>query len=240
MHSLFQDVRFEFRQLIRKPGFTVVAVLTLALGAGANALMFTVIDSVLLRPLPYPDSRRLVAITSVQAGVERASFSLPNFLDIRAQSQSFSAMAAYHQKSVSLRLPSGEPVHSAGVAVSTSLFDVLQVRPMLGRSFAPGEDQIGRTCSVLLNAQFWREHLSGDAHVLGRNLTIDGQVCTISGVMPDGFAFPSHDGEFWVPLQPAPGIVHRGSNFLDVIARLKPTTTLAAAQTGLKVIAKRI
>ena len=149
-------------------------------------------------------------------------------------------MAAYEQMSVSLRLPSGEPVHSAGAAASTDLFHVLGVRPMLGRSFSRGQDQRGKGCSVVLSAEFWREHLSGDPHILGQNLTVDGTACSISGVMPDGFAFPSDDDAFWIPLQLAPDAMNRGANFLNIIARLKSGVTLAVAQTELKVIARRL
>lgn len=225
---------------MRKPGFAVIAILTLALGAGANALMFTVIDAVLLRPLPYPGSHQLVHIESAQADGNGGSTSLPNFLDLRAQSRSFSAMAAYHEKSASLRLPGGEPVHSAGVAASTTLFDVLRVHPMFGRAFSAGQDQTGKPCSVLFSAEFWREHLSGDPRVIGQNLTVDGQACSISGVMPDGFAFPSRDDDFWIPLQPAPDTTRRGADFLSVIARLKSGVTLDAARTELKLIARRL
>ncbi len=235
----FQDVSFEIRQLKRNPGFTAVVIFTLALGAGANALMFTVIDSVLLQPLPYPDSRRLVSIESIQPDGGRGSTSLPNFLDMRTQSRSFSAMAAYEEKSVSLRLPGGEPVHSAGGVVSANIFDVLRVDPMLGRAFSAGQDEAGKACNVVLSAEFWREHLSGDPRVLAQNLTVDGKACSISGVMPDGFALPSRDDEFWIPLQPTPDDM-RGASFLDLIARLKPGVTLAVAQTELRVIARRL
>ncbi len=116
------DLRFALRTLRRAPGFTSIAMLTLALGAGANALMFTVIDSVLLRPLPYPDSRQLVYIDSAQADGNHGSTSLPNFLDMRRQSRSFSAIAGYEEESASLRLPDGEPVHSAGSSRKRSSF----------------------------------------------------------------------------------------------------------------------
>ncbi|MBV9295747.1 MAG: ABC transporter permease [Acidobacteriaceae bacterium] len=240
LDHFFQDVHFEIRQLKRNPGFTTVVILTLALGAGANALMFTVIDSVLLRPLPYPESHQLVYVDSIQADGSHGSTSLPNFLDMRAQSRSFSAMAAYEEKSVSLRLPSGEPVHSTGVVASANLLDVLRVHPMLGRSFSAEQDQAVKVCSVVLSAEFWREHLSADPRVLGQNLAVDGKACSISGVMPDSFTFPSRDDEFWIPLQPAPDAMNRGASFLHVIARLKSGVTLAVAQTELKVIARRL
>lgn len=236
----FRDLRFEIRQLRRKPGFTAVAILTLAFGAGANALMFTVIDSVILRPLPYPASDQLVFLDTTYTNGTHGSTSLPNFLDTLTQTRSFSTIAAYQEKSVSLRLPGGDPVHSAGVAASASFFDVLEVRPMLGRTFLRGQDQPGKPCGVVLSAEFWREHLSRDPRVLGQNLTVDGQACAISGVMPDGFAFPSRDEEFWIPLQPTAQSMQRGANFLDVIARLKSNVTLVAAQNELNVIAKRL
>ncbi len=234
------DLRFALRMLRRAPGFAAIAILTLALGAGVNALMFTVIDSVLLRPLPYPDSAQLVSIDSVRAGSDRGSISLPNFLDIRRQSRLFSKMAAYEENSASLRLPSGEPLHSSGAAASPNLFEVLRVRPMLGSPFPAEEDHAGEACSVVLSADFWREHLSSDPRAIGQSLTVDGKSCSISGVMPDGFAFPARDSEFWIPLQPAPDAANRGASFLEIIGRLKPGVTLAAAQTELKVIASRL
>lgn len=240
LDDTLSDLRFAIRSLRRSPGFAVVAILTLALGAGANALMFTVIDSVLLRPLPYPDSSQLVSIDSVHADNGRGSTSLPNFLDIQKQSRSFAGIAAYEEKSASLRLPNGDAVHSSGAVTSTNLFGVLRVRPMLGHSFGNGEDQAGKPCGVILSAEFWREHFSGDPRALGESLAVDGKACSISGVMPDGFAFPSRDTEFWIPLQPAPDAMSRGANFLDVIARLKTGVTLGAAQTELKLIASRL
>lgn len=240
LERFLQDLRFAVRMLRKNAIFSMVAITTLALGAGANALMFTIIDSVLLRPLPYPDSQQLLALDSVFANGSHGSTSLPNFLDIRAQNRSFSAMAAYQEESVSLRLPDGEPIHSAGVAASANLFDVLGVHPMLGHSFAAAQDQPGKPCSIIVSAEFWRRYFSSDPHVLGRNLAVDGRACAISGVMPDGFSFPSLDDEFWIALQPTPDTMQRGLNLLDVIARLEPGVTLAAAHTELNVIARRL
>ena len=240
MQSILLDLRFCFRQLARKPGFTAIAIFTLALGTGANALMFAVVDTVLLRPLPYPESHQLVDIASTQPDGGRSSTSLPNFLDVRVQSSSFSTMAAYFEKSASVRLPSGEPIHSAGAAASSTLFDVLQVPPMIGRAFSRGQDQPGRPCSVVLSARFWRKYLSGDAGVVGKHLTIDGQICAVSGVMPEGFSFPAPEDDFWIALQPAADTVTRGADFLDIVGRLKPGVTLSAAKTELNVIARRL
>jgi putative ABC transport system permease protein len=240
LERLLQDFRFALRMLRKNAVFSIVAIATLALGAGANALMFTVIDSVLLRPLPYKNSRELVFINTTYTNGYRGSTSLPNFVDMRAQNQSFSAMAAYQEKSVSLRLQGGEPIHSSGAAVSANLFDVLAVYPMLGPGFLAGQDQPGKPCTVVLSAGFWREHFSRNSRAIGQNLTVDGQACTISGVMADGFAFPSRNDDFWIPLQPTAASVHRGMNFLDVIARLKSGVGVAVAQTELTVIAQRL
>lgn len=237
---LLQDLHFAVRMLRKDTTFTMVAIATLALGAGANALMFTVIDSVLVRPLPYPDSQRLADLDSIFASGSHGSTSLPNFLDIRAQSRSFSAVAAYQEKSVSLRLHDGEPIHSSGVAASANLFDLLGIRPMLGHSFAPDQDQPGKPCSVIVSAEFWREHFAADPRALGQNLAVDGRACAISGVMPDGFSFPSRDDEFWIVLQPTPDTMQRGLDFLNVIARLKPSVPLATARVELNVIARRL
>ena len=240
LERLLQDLRFASRTLRKNAVFSTVAIATLALGAGANALMFTVIDSLLLQPLPYRNSRQLVVIDTTYTNRSRGSTSLPNFLDMRSQSQSFSAIAAHQEKSVSLRLPGEEPVHSSGAAVTANLFDVLAVHPMLGRGFSPGEDQAGKPCTVVLSAGFWREHFAGSSRVIGQHATVDGQPCTISGVMPDGFAFPSRNDDFWIALQPTPLSMHRGMNFLDVIARLKSGVSVAAAQTEVRVIGQRL
>jgi predicted permease len=240
LERFLQDLRFAVRMLRKNMVFSMVAIATLALGAGANALMFTVIDSVLLRPLPYHDSHQLVFIDTTYTNGSRGSTSLPNFLDMRAQIQSFSAMAAYEEKSVSLRLQGAEPIHSSGVAATANLFDVLAVHPMLGRGFSAEQNQPGKPCSIVLSAGFWRDRFSGSSRVVGQNLTVEGQPCTISGVMPDSFAFPARNDDFWIPLQPTPASVHRGMNFLDVIARLKSGIGVGAAQTELKVTAQHL
>src|SRR5919197_191905 len=139
MQSVFQDIRYEIRQLAKKPAFTFVAILILALGAGANALLCTVIDSVLLRPLPYPNAARLVTLQTVQPNGSGGSVSLPNFQDWRARSRSFSGMAAYKQSSLSVQLPHGDPVHASVVTATANLFDVLRIRPLLGSAFAASE-----------------------------------------------------------------------------------------------------
>lgn len=239
MQSVLQDIRFEMRQLLRKPGFTAVAILTLALGAGANALMFTIIDSVLLRPLPYPHADELVSIeTATHRG--SGSTSLPNFLDMRKQSRSFSGMVAYQEISSAIRLPDGQAIPGYGVTASTDFFKVLGIQPMLGTSFPADEDQSGKPCSVVVSAEFWREHLSGDPAALGRTLTMNGRTCSVSGIMPDGFSFPTLNDQFWIPLQPSPAAMSRGADAFSVLARLKSGVALDAARAELEAIARRL
>ncbi len=241
MYSVLQDIRFEARQLMRKPGFTAVAILTLALGAGANALMFTVIDSVLLRPLPYPDADELVSIkTTFPTDRSGSTTSFPDFLDLQKQNHSLVSIAAYKGISSSIQLPGGKAVHAFGVMTSTNLFDVLGIHPMIGHSFPVGEDQPGKPCSVVISAQFWREHLSGDSRALGQTLAVDGKSCTVSGVLPDGFSFHSREDEFWIPIQRNPETMSRGTQSFWLIARLKPGVTLTAAQAELKIVADRL
>jgi putative ABC transport system permease protein len=240
MQTVIQDMRYELRQLLKKPGFTAVAILTFALGAGANALMFTVIDSVLLRPLPFPDAGRLVSLQTVQGQETRGSVSFANFQDWRAQSRSFQALSAYTERSVSLRLPHGEPVHAGAVASTGNLLDVLQVRPMLGPGFPSDVDRRESSCPVLISFNFWRERFAGNSNAIGQHLAVDGVACTVAGVMPAGFAFPKTDVELWLPLRVSEQLADRGADFLSVIGRLTSTATLPSARRELDAIAKRL
>ncbi len=241
MRDLGQDIIYALRQFRRTPGFTATAILTLALGTGANALMFSVIDSVLLRPLPYADASRIIDLSGVDSQGRSSSVSLPNFQDWRAQSRSFSGMAVHQEQSVSLRLPSGEALHTSAVASSASLFDVLGVRPRLGRAFAANEDQAGKPCVAVLSAPLWRESFASDPSVIGKSAAVNGTPCIIVGVMPEGFSFPVRvDRGLWIPLQPTPTLMERGTDFLNAIGRLKPGVTLAVARNELSVIAARL
>jgi predicted permease len=242
MQSIRQDLRYGIRQLRRSPAHTLLAVLILALGAGANALMFSVIDSVLLRPLPYPHARALVDLKTLNPTGEAGSVSLPNFEDWRAQSHSFSAMAAYNLQSSSLRPPNAEPLRVDSIETTANLFDVLGTRPLLGRAFLPGEDKPGKPCVLVLSAKIWADSFGGDAGMIGKTADLNGKPCTIVGVMPRGFSFPQDtDSGMWTTLHPALDLVHqRGVSFLNVIARLRPGTTLSAARSESATIAQRL
>lgn len=241
MRILGQDIVYALRQFRRTPAFTATAVLTLALGIGANALMFSVIDSVLLRPLPYADASRLIALSGLDAQGRDSAVSLPNFLDWRAQSRSFTGMAAYQPRSVSLQYASREPIHIAAIAASASLFDVLGVQPLLGRTFTGAEDQNGKPCVTVLSAGLWRQSFGSDRFIIGNSAVVDGSPCTIVGVMPEGFGFPNaSDQGAWIPLLPTPQLMDRGTNFFEVVGRLRTGVTIETARRELSVILSRL
>ena len=186
--TFFQDARFGARTLIKNPGFTCVAVLTLALGIGANAAIFSVVNAVLLRPLAYKDSQRLV--TLLHDGSDPVS--VANYIDWRDQSRSFEAMAAAEYWSANLT-HAETPEHLLGLRVTQNLLPMLGVQPILGRLFVAGEDQKGVEHEVILSYSLWQRGFSGDRDAVGKTMTLDGQLYTIVGVMPREFKF----APFW-------------------------------------------
>src|ERR1043166_912692 len=192
MRVLSHDLRYSFRALLRRPGFTVVAVLTLALGVGASTAIFSVVNGVLLRPLPYPQPERLVQVweTNTKRGWLGDTVSPQNFEDWQAQSRSFETMSAYEYES--FVLTGGDaPERLIGIKASSAFMDVLGVRPALGRGFLPGEDARGARRVVVLSDRLWRRHFGGRADALGQSVTLDGEPYTVVGVMPAAFSFPS-------------------------------------------------
>lgn len=241
MQTILQDLRYGVRQLRRTPAHTLLAVLILALGAGANAVIFSVIDSVLLRPMHYPNAQALVALNTRNPTGDVGSVSLPNFEDWRAQSHSFSGMAAYSLQSSSLRRPDAEPRRVDSIQATADFFEVVGTQPLLGRTFLPGEDKPGKPCVLVLSAALWAGYFGSDPEIAGKTVDLDAKSCTIVGVMPRGFTFPQdlNDG-VWTTLHPSPDLINRGTNFLDVIARLKPGSSLSAARSELATIAQRL
>ena len=249
IEELLQDVRYAFRMLAKNPGFTAVAVLTLALGIGANTAIFSVVSAVLLRSLPFPAPKELVRVVSVRArenAPDNASF--PDFVDWTAQSHSFSHMATYHTDSFTLTGPQ-QAVHVQGAVVSAELFSVLGVRPILGRTYLPEEDQPGTTgaaFSVILSHALWRGHFGADPGIVGRTIEMDNRSFSVVGVMPAGFQFPIRSApvEFWTTIAvdrlAPPGeksmADQRGAHYLDVIGRLKPEVSPSQAQAELATI----
>lgn len=239
--TLWQDLRYGARMLMKSPGFTAVAIITLALGIGANTTLFSVVNAVLLRPLPYEGSEQLVRLWQTTAGFsDRTRASALNFSDWREQSQSFEAMAAYNDNTAYNLSGAGEPERVAGAPVSASLFSILRVRPVIGREFLAEEDQPGGNKVVILSHGFWQQHFGGESAVLGKTILLNGAPRTIVGVMPRGFGFPKPETALWVPAAMDSKDMGRGNYFLNVIARLKPGVTSAQAQADLDKIAARL
>src|SRR5438270_7665280 len=242
--DLGQDLRFGLRTLIKNPGFTIVAVIALALGIGANSAIFSVVNAILLRPLPYKSPDQLVVLweNATHLGFPKDTPSPANFLDWRQQSSVFEGMSAFAERSFNLT-GAGEPERLEGRRVSANLFDVLGVKPIIGRTFVPQEDQPG-TKVVLLNESLWKRRFGGDPSVIGRALTLNNESYTVVGVLPRSVRLPAFGNwrdQVWVPLAfPAEEAAARGNHFLEVIARLKPGATLQPARAEMETIAARL
>ena len=251
MTNLFQDLRYGFRLLLKNPGFTTVAVLTLALGIGANTAMFSVVNAVLLRSFPYTEPDRLVIVweTQLQLGLPLMYASPPNYGDWREQNSSFEEMAAWTPREFFIT-QSDEPVRVEGAQVAASLFQVLKVSPVTGRTFSPEEDRPGGGQVVLLGYGLWQSRFGGDPSIAGRTIDINNQPHTIVGVMPPDFKFPpgiSLEGtrpapqtQLWLPLARELKGGQRGAHNLTVIARLKPGVSIESARAEMSALAGRL
>lgn len=243
MTNLLADVRYAVRLLAKTPGFTAIAVLTLGLGIGANTAIFSVIDAVLLRPLPYPEPTRLVAVWEAGltgAGGTADSVAPPNFLDWREQSTVFDGLAALTTRSVNLS-GRGDPERLDGLRVTAEFFDVLGVSPMLGRTFETGEDREGDPPVVVLSHGLWMRRYGADPALVGDTVTLDGTPHTVLGVMPRGFFFRDRTVEAWLPMAfTERDRTQRGAHFITVIGRLARTSTLAGARAEMTTIAARL
>ena len=237
-------MRYAIRQLIKSPGFTFVAVLGVALGIGANVALFSVVNSVFLRPLAYPEPDRLVRLssTNLEQNFNRVGFSYPRFLEVQERQQVFShlALSAFNAFTLTGR---GDPEQVVGLYASASLVPTLGVEPLLGRNFTTAEDQPGGEPVVLVSHRFWQRHFNGQASVLGQAITLDGRPHTIIGVLPEAAAsFPLNQFDVWVP-RPAevpylvPSQLNNGGFFFQAIGRLGPGVSLAQARDAMNVIA---
>ena len=242
MNGLIQDARYALRQLRKTPGFTTVAVLTLALGIGANTAIFSVVDAVLLRPLPFRSASRLVVVKPTEPGRrDDIGVSYPAFLDWRSRNHVFEALSAYRTDDFTLTGRS-EPAHVTGAVISANTFSLLGVAPALGRDFTTAEDAPspnGRP--VILSSRLWQERFGSDPNAVGQSVTLSGQQFTVAGVMPAGFQFPvqTEPVDFWTTIAldvESKMATQRGASYLDVIARLKPQVTKLQAQTEMSAI----
>jgi len=188
MAELLQNTRYALRQLRNRPEFATVAVITLALGIGANTALFSIVNGVLFSRLPYPEPERLVTLSESKPNFEYGSISYPNFRDWQKENRAFSALAIYRSTAFSLT-GSGEPIQVSGEFVSGDLFSILGVTPLVGRMFVSGEDEVGRAPVALISAGLWQRKFSSASDILGRTLTLDGRDFTVVGVIPTDFHF---------------------------------------------------
>ncbi len=241
METLWQDIRYGARQLLRSPGFTSVAVLTLALGIGANTAIFSVVNAVLLRPLPFPEPDQLVLITenNLSRGWTSFAVSPANYLDWQRQAQTLQSMASF--RGAGFNVSGGtEPERVIAAQVSASFFNVLGVSPLLGRTFTEEEDRPGHGRVVVLGHGFWQTHFAGDPQIVGKTVLLSGESYEVIGVMPPDFRTPGQT-QVWAPAAfTERQVQQRGSHYINVIARLKPEVSLEQARAELVAVAKRL
>ncbi len=240
--DIWQDLRFGVRMLVKNPGFTVVAVIALALGIGANSAIFSVVNTILLRPLPYKDPDGLVMVweDDTKHGYPRDTPAAANYIDWRNQNQVFEGMAAIADMSFNLT-GVGEPERVDGVRASANLFPLLGVEPQLGRTFSTEEDQPGGPHVVVMSHGLWQRRFGADVKIIGQPISLNGESFTVVGVMPPQFKFPRNEVELWVPIAfTSEEAASRRRHYLQVIARMKPGITLQQAQAEMKAIAARL
>jgi putative ABC transport system permease protein len=239
MNSFVHDFRFALRMIRSSPGFTVVAVLTLALGIGANAAIYSFVDGVLLRPLPYPHPEELVQVWEKPPNYDRNGISTLNFLDWKNQNTVFTAMAAQTGGSYTLT-GLDAPVQLRGNRVSARYFDIFGIKPLLGRTFAPNEDELGKEQVVVLSNRFWQSRFGADRSIIARTVHLDGKPYTIIGVLPPDDPHGRGWQDIWTPLAFQPQDMTRNYHWMRSWARLKPGVSLDQARTQMKTIGARI
>jgi putative ABC transport system permease protein len=243
MENIIQDLRYGVRVLLKSPTFTAVAVIALALGIGANTAVFSVVNAVLLKPLPYKDSDRLVMMfgASLETGRGNGSVSPPDFLDYRERNQVFERYAAYTSGGASFSLTgAGEPERVQGVRVTEGFFETLGIDPALGRSFSPEEEQPGREQVAIISNGLWQRRFGSDPEMVGKAVMLNDRSFTVVGVMPAGFQFP-RETEIWVPIAfKTPQTSVRRFHFLRPIGRLKPGVDIQQAQAEFTSIARQL
>ena len=233
-------MRYAIRTLRRSPGFTIIALLTLALGIGANTAIFSFVNGVLLKPLPYRDPHGIVMVWEKPPGGDRNGISTLNFLDWKNQNTVFEHMAAINFGGNVTLTGAGQPEELQGVRVSASYFDIFGVQAVFGRTFAPDEDQLGKSQVVILSHRLWENRFGADPSIVGRTLTLSGKPCTVVGVMPAHSPFDRSYAQLWIPLSFEPRDMTRDYHWMLSFARLKPGVSLEKAQAGMDAIGARI
>jgi len=244
MNPLLNDLRYAWRMLRKHPGFTFVAVLTLALGIGANTAVFSVVNTVLLRPLPYPQAERLIYVWRMEQSDPQREYpiSLPTFADVRSRNQSFDSYFAFSNASLTLT-GEGQPESLSGILATADFWRVVGITPAIGRAFTAEEDAPGKNRVALISDKLWKRRFNANPQAIGQDIRLDGEPRMIIGVMPPEFNFPRADVEVWLPL----GIdsldtvkYARGQHFLSTMARLKPGVTLEQARADVQTIAEHL
>src|SRR5262245_25394820 len=234
MTGLLQDLRYALRQLRKSPGFTAAAIVILALMVGAASAVFSVIYAELIRPLPYDRPEKIFHLQTYAAEGYEQPASYPEYVDWRRDNHTFSGLAGYGVVSTNFEGPGG-PIAVPAVAATEDFFNVLSINPLLGRTFAPGEDQPGGNNVVVLSYETWQQDFGGQRSAIGREVKINGTPCTVIGVMPADFRFPiTSRSAIYVPLHPPMSLVkQRGNHWLETIARLKAGASAQQAEADM-------
>jgi putative ABC transport system permease protein len=239
VNGLLRDLQYACRTLAKSPGFTVVSLLTLAIGIGANTAIFSFVDSALLKPLPYPDADRIVRVLEKPPGFPRNGIATLNFLDWQSQNTVFEHMAA--QSGGPLTLTGfGEPVQLRGARVSAQYFNIFGIKAVLGRTFAPDEDQRGKERVAVLSHALWTSQFGADPKLIGRTIDLDGQPFSVVGVLPEGGAYDRNFNQIWTPLAFEPENMTRNFHWFGSFAKLKPGVSLEKARAQMDTIGTRI
>lgn len=240
MESLGRDLRFAFRTLGRSPGFTVFTLLTFAVALGGLTVIFSLVHALLLKPLPYPESERLVSVLETDDDDLTGGYTLaaPNYLDWQKENRVFSAMAMYEYRSANLE-GGADPEQVGAIRVTGGVFDLLRVVPMLGRGLLPSDDAPG-TRVVVLSHRLWQRRYGSDSSLVGKTIRINGEASQVVGVMPAGFAFPSANQQIWFPINLNAEDQGRASHSFMAIARLKDGVSIAEARSELRTIGHRL
>ena len=242
MNTLLQDIRYGVRTLLKTPGFTAIAILTLALGIGANSALFSVVNGVLLNPLPYPEPNRLISVYANTSSFGHSSVAYMNFLDWHKNSSSFSAMTAQRNDNLFLT-GAGEGERVRGLMITADLFRVMEVEPIAGRTFRPEEDQVGAAPVVMISAGLWARKFSSSQDIVGKSITLTGKSYLVVGIIPASFSLYERPSDVYVPMGQwdDPTFRDRKASFgSHVIGRLKPGVTLQQAQAEMDQVARNL
>src|SRR3982750_4770778 len=241
LEKLWLDLRYGLRTLRKQPAFAAVAIITLGLGIGVNTAIFSVVNAVLLAPLPYANVDQLALIwrTQLSTKTDQGPESVPNLNDLKEMNHSFEQVAATRIQQFVLT-DGDQPERVQGLRVAATLFSLLQLTPMLGRAFLEKEDQPGSSPVVIISHNLWQQRYGADANVIGRQMRLDGSQFTIVGVLPAGIYYPTPETNVYVPLVLQPKEILRGAAFLRIIGRLKPDISLTKARADMDRVGARL